>query len=275
MPRKFAFALYKGGVGKTTVVINLAVAVIGQLRQNKPTKRILVIDADTQAGATLLLTGRQLTETDPSVSTLLAGKNSIDEVIIELDNPDSGLDEESRAAFAGIDLIPASADGKLRVGSPEQFWQLRDLLDDRDAPLPYDYIFIDCGYGDTDLTTLAMVASDDIIAVTSVAALGLNGLSQLISKVGKMRRSFPHVHVTAAIANDYAGRESADQAILADMTAQLGELLWTPPVPHRAVVKKSHDARLPLSVFNVPAARQLVEIFAEFAHRLITMEKTS
>jgi hypothetical protein len=59
------------------------------------------------------------------------------------------------------------------------------------------------------------------------------------------------------------------------MTAKLGDLLWLPPIPHRAIVKRSHDARLPLSVFKVPAARALVEIYTEVAQRLAPLEVTS
>ena len=271
--RKTAFANFKGGVGKTTVAVNVATALRDELRKGNPEARILLADADSQAGATALLTGRPPDEYQSTLATLLAGEHTLEQTLVRLDDPESGLDEEARAAWAGIDLIPSNPDSKIRVAGPEDFWQLRDLLGD--AALPYSHALLDCGYGDTDLTILALVASDEIVVVTTVTALGFTGLDQLVSKVAKMRRSFPHLRIGGVLANDFSGRETTDQNILADMTAKLGELLWLPPIPHRAIVKRSHDARLPLSVFNMPAARGLVETFTAVAQRLTPPEVTS
>lgn len=271
--RKTAFANFKGGVGKTTAAVNVATALRDELRSKDPNARILLADADSQAGATALLTGRSPAEYKATLATVLAGEHTLDETLIRLDDPDSGLDEEAQAAWAGIDLIPSNPDSKIRVAGPEDFWMLRDLLED--SSLPYSHALLDCGYGDTDLTTLALVASDEIVVVTSVTALGFNGLDQLVSKVAKMRRSFPHLRIGGVLANDFSARETADQNVLGDMTAKLGDLLWLPPIPHRAIVKRSHDARLPLSVFKVPAARALVEIYTEVAQRLAPLEVTS
>jgi len=268
--RKTAFANFKGGVGKTTAAVNVATALRDELRQTDPDARVLLADADSQAGATALLTGRSPSDYEATLAKVLAGEYSLDEALVRLDDPASGLDEEAQAAWGGIDLIPSNPESKIRVAGPEDFWQLRDLLDD--PSLPYSHAILDCGYGDTDLTTLALVASDEIVVVTTVTALGVNGLEQLVGKVAKMRRSFPHLRIGGVLANDFSARETADQNVLDDMTKSLGELLWSPAIPHRAIVKRSHDARLPLSVFKVPAARALVEIYASVALRLAPLE---
>lgn len=270
--RSTAYANFKGGVGKTTAVVNTATALRDQLRERDPAARVLILDADTQAGATTLLTGNDPDSYQATLATVLAEQHTLHEAMIGLDDPDAGLDEEAQAAWAGIDLVPCNPDSKIRVGGPEDFWQLRDLL--QNTALPHTHVLLDCGYGDTDLTTLALVAADAIVAVTAVTALSMNGLNQLLGKVAKMRRSFPHVRVEGVIANDYSAREITDQAIYAEMAEQLGGLLWEPPIPHRAIVKRSHDARLPLSVFKVPAARALVDIYVQIAARIASEETT-
>lgn len=271
MPTKIATALFKGGVGKTTVAINAGHAASELLRLQDPTARVLIIDADTQAGATTLLTGRVFTENDATISTVLTGQHTLAEAIISLDNPSSGLDEEGQAAYAGIDFIPASPHGKVRVGGPEEFWQLRDLL--TDLGLPYGLILLDCGYGDSDLTTLALVAADHVLAVTTPTTLGLNGVRQLMDKVAAMRRSFSHMRISGVVANDVAQQEVADKDSMVDLQKQLGDLLWEPPIPRRAIVKRSHTAGLPVTVFKVQAARDLVPRYTELARRMLTLQE--
>src|SRR5664279_1745947 len=143
--RKTAFANFKGGVGKTTVAVNVATALRDELRKGNPEARILLADADSQAGATGLLTGRPPDEYQSTLATLLAGEHTLEQTLVRLDDPESGLDEEAQAAWAGIDLIPSNPDSKIRVAGPEDFWQLRDLLGDADFRVGVGRYEIDAG----------------------------------------------------------------------------------------------------------------------------------
>ena len=99
--RKTAFANFKGGVGKTTAAVNVATALRDELRQVNPDARILLADADSQAGATALLTGRSPSEYPATLATVLAGEHSLEDALVRLDDPASGLDEEAQAAWQG------------------------------------------------------------------------------------------------------------------------------------------------------------------------------
>ena len=70
--RKTAFANFKGGVGKTTAAVNVATALRDELRKRNPHARILLADADSQAGATAL----HRTNTEPR-SPWLAGEQAL------------------------------------------------------------------------------------------------------------------------------------------------------------------------------------------------------
>ena len=264
--RKTAFANFKGGVGKTTAAVNVATALRDELRRADPDARILLADADSQAGATALLTGRSPSDTRPpwlpcSPANTRSRMRSFDWTI-----PRPGLMRKRR--LPGGASTSSRRIRNRRSESPDPRTSGNSVTCSKTERLPLLHAILDCGYGDTDLTTLALVASDEIVVVTTVTALGVNGLEQLVGKVAKMRRSFPHLKIGGVLANDFSARETADQNVLDDMTKSLGELLWMPAIPHRAIVKRSHDARLPLSVFKVPAARALVEIYASVAQRL-------
>lgn len=276
MALRFAVAMNKGGVGKTSFTLNEAWSLAQILRATKPDARVLIIDVDTQAGATQLLTGHRFTDKDPTISTLLSAQYSFADVLIRLEDSDYLEDDDTRAAFEGIDVIPACHEGKVRLSGPEEFWALRDVLDEaeKSGDLTHDIVLMDCGYGDSDLNTLAIVAADHIMAVTNVTTLGMNGAAQLIEKVAKMRRSFPHLRISGLVLNDYTAVELADRQVLEDFREQLGNLLWEPPIPRRAIVKRSQVAGLPVSLFHVKGARELVQRYDDIAQRMLTLETT-
>ena len=266
----------KGGVGKTSFTLNVAWSLARILRATKSEARVLIIDVDTQAGATQLLTGHRFTDKQPTVSTLLSGQFTFDEVLIRLEDSEFLEDDDTRAAFEGLDVIPASQEGTIRLGGPEEFWVLRDILDEaeKSGTLTHDIVLMDCGYGDSDLNTLAIVAADHIMAVTNVTTLGMNGAAQLIEKVAKMRRSFPHLRISGLVLNDFTAGELADQQVLEDFREQLGELLWEPPIPRRTIVKRSQVAGLPVGLFQVRGAKELVQRYDDIAERMLTLEIT-
>ena len=276
MALRFAVAMNKGGVGKTSFTLNEAWSLARILRAAKPDARVLIIDVDTQAGATQLLTGHRFTDKQPTISTLLSGQYTFDEVLVRLEDSEFLEDDDTRAAFEGIDVIPACHEGTIRLGGPEEFWVLRDILDEaeKSGALTHDIVLMDCGYGDSDLNTLAIVAADHIMAVTNVTTLGMNGAAQLIEKVAKMRRSFVHLRISGLVLNDYTANELADQQVLEDFREQLSELLWEPPIPRRTIVKRSQVAGLPVGLFAVRGAKELVQRYDDIAERMLTLEIT-
>ena len=157
----------KGGVGKTTTVINLA-AGLSQLN-----KKVLVIDLDPQGNAT---TGLGLSNTDDSELTIygvLNGSKSI-------------LDCIKKTEFSNLDLITSNVDlSGLEVetaGDEKRAFILKEKLADfsQENQQNYDYILIDCPPSLSLLTVMALVSSITLLVPLQTEFFALEGLTQLM-----------------------------------------------------------------------------------------------
>lgn len=172
MSRVIAVGNQKGGVGKTTTVVNLAAA-LAQLG-----RRVLVVDLDPQANATSGLGVDKRTVT-PSIYEGLLGSVPLAELV----RPHE---------IANLSLIPShahlsGAEVEL-VGQPEREQQLKQAL----APLRerYDLILIDCPPSLGLLTLNALTAADSLLIPLQCEYYALEGLTQLIDTLKLVRESF-------------------------------------------------------------------------------------
>ena len=149
----------KGGVGKTTTVINLAAGL------SMKGKKILVIDLDPQGNATTGLGLSNTISSDQTIYNVLNGNKKISEVI-------------QSTSFENLDLISSNVDlSGLEVetaGDSRRAFKLKDeltLILNNSEP-SYDYIIIDCPPSLSLLTIMALVASNALVCLlyTSDAA---------------------------------------------------------------------------------------------------------
>jgi chromosome partitioning protein len=155
-----AFANQKGGTGKTTTAVNVAVLF------QQAGQRVLIVDMDPQNNVADLLGMADLDEVGaPSLVDVFAGTRSVVEAIAH--------DERT-----GLDVLPAGAEARLSgvesglLGYPaREHWLTRTLDGEVDD---YDFVFIDCPPSVGQLTTNAMVAAD--IVVMPVKLIDLNAV---------------------------------------------------------------------------------------------------
>jgi chromosome partitioning protein len=153
----------KGGVGKTTTAVNLSAALA------RSGKRVLLIDLDSQASASLSL-GVDRGALAPSVADVLAGGVAVDQAVRE--TAIAGL----HLVTASVDLVHADAD---LARSRGREGRLRAAL----APIAgaYDFIFLDCPPSLSLLPVNAVVASDAFLAPVVPQFLAASGIPNLLA----------------------------------------------------------------------------------------------
>ena len=174
-PTILAVINQKGGVGKTTTVINLA-ASLSILGQNN-----LVIDLDPQGNATTGL-GKNNSDESKNIYNLLIKKINLKEIIqrTEIKNLDligshvnlSGLEVEtandSNRAFVLKEILTAEKNGLLSN---------------------YDNIFIDCPPSLSLLTIMALVASEELLVPLQTEFFALEGITQLVKTIDRIKEN--------------------------------------------------------------------------------------
>jgi chromosome partitioning protein len=165
----------KGGVAKTTTAVNVGAALARELKDRR---RVLLVDLDSQASASLSL-GLGRDELEPSsASVLLEGAR------VEL--------AARSTAVAGLDIVPGSmrlmsADVNLAAAKAPHTVLATALHQVRDL---YDYIVLDCPPSLSLLSVNAIVAADALVVPVVPEYLAIEGLANLLQAVEQVRESF-------------------------------------------------------------------------------------
>ena len=177
----------KGGVGKTTTVINLAAGL------SMKGKKILVIDLDPQGNATTGLGLSNNTSSDVTIYNVLNGNKKISEVVQQTSFPNLNL-ITSNVDLSGLEVETA--------GDSRRAFKLKDELGAilNDSGVPYDYILIDCPPSLSLLTIMALVASKALVVPLQTEFFALEGLTQLMKTIDRIKANLnPSLESTLAL----------------------------------------------------------------------------
>jgi len=214
LSRVFAIANQKGGVGKTTTAINLAASLAAN------DLRVLVIDSDPQGNAT---TGLGVAK-DPD-------RPSLYQVLLE-DVP--ARDAIQSTDLEGLHLISADknlvgADLEL-VGIPNREFRLRECI--ADIREDYRFVLIDCPPALDLLTLNALIAADSVLVPIQCEFFALEGVSELMDTIDRIRDSFQHpLQVEGILLTMYDDRTNLTRQVAADLREFFGDQVFRTVIP--------------------------------------------
>ncbi len=223
----------KGGVGKTTTAINIATAMaaIG--------KKVALFDLDPQGNATTSL-GLEKKKIEYSSYDVLINGINIEQALKETLVPSFFIvPAKADLAAAEIELIKIE----------KREWILKEAL----KPLEnqFDYVLIDCPPSLNLLTINALVASNSVIVPLQCEFLALEGLTDLIKNIERVKKSFNQdLKVQGIVLTMFDKRNNLSSMVENDVRKYFGDLVYQTVIPRSVRISEAPSHGKPIMIYD-------------------------
>ena len=239
LPRILAVANQKGGVGKTTTAINLgtALAAVGE--------SVLIVDLDPQGNASTGL-GVPRRAHQRSTYHMLMGEASLRDVIVE-----SGI-PRLHCAPSTMDLLGAELE---LAAIDRKTYRLADaiaaLCKRADAARSYTYVLVDCPPSLNLLTINALSAADAVLVPLQCEFFALEGLSQLIKTVERVKNSLnPRLTIQGVVLTMFDRRNNLSEQVAEDVRSVLGDKVYQTVIPRNVRISEAPSYGKPVLLYD-------------------------
>ncbi len=252
-PNIIAVANQKGGVGKTTTVVNLATAMAACDRS------VLIIDSDPQGNAGTGL-GLDKKDNKTDLYSIYSEKKSINDSIMSTKIPN-------------LHIIPTTVD--LTVVEQEfanikdREIQLKNNL--KKINQKFDYILIDCPPSLGLLTINALTAANNLLIPLQVEFYALEGLTQLVKTVDQVKMNFNHLlNLQGIVLTMYDKRNKISELIAKDVKDHFKNKVYKTIIPRNVKITEAPSHGLPILMYDISCSGS--QAYAALAAELIDQE---